>query len=171
MRTLVLPQFDGPQMIARIVLGSISPCLRFSTLPPIICDFASQFVTRIDNGCGTNFMLTLRLRALERLFKGARIYESRSSKMYLVLCHPFDIQDLNAEQLQYIPKVVLLRVYGDYIDYVWDKLPEHVKADSEVQTYRRCDEHYNQPWQRTHIDGPAPKIKDCNECQRRAAVC
>ena len=91
--------------------------------------------------------------------------------MYLVLCHPFDIQDLNAEQLQYIPKVVLLRVYGDYIDYVWDKLPEHVKADSEVQTYRRCDEHYNQPWQRTHIDGPAPKIKDCNECQRRAAVC
>ncbi|KYN26859.1 hypothetical protein ALC57_03760 [Trachymyrmex cornetzi] len=54
-------------------------------------------------------------------------------------------------------------MYGDYIDRVWDKLPEHVKADSEVRTYRRCDEHYNQPWQRTHIDGPAPKIKDCSE--------
>ncbi|KYN28522.1 hypothetical protein ALC57_02055, partial [Trachymyrmex cornetzi] len=24
---------------------------------------------------------------------------------------------------------------------------------------------------RTHIDGPAPKIKDCSECQRRAVVC
>ncbi|EGI67313.1 hypothetical protein G5I_04096 [Acromyrmex echinatior] len=53
--------------------------------------------------------------------------------MYLMLCHPFDIQDLNAEQLQYIPKVVLLCVYGDYIDYVWDKLSEYVKADSEVR--------------------------------------
>ncbi|KYN29332.1 hypothetical protein ALC57_01225, partial [Trachymyrmex cornetzi] len=48
--------------------------------------------------------------------------------------------DLSAEQLQYISKVVLLRVYGDYIDYV-------------------------------SIDGPAPKIKDCSERQRRAAVC
>jgi len=27
----------------------------------------------------------------ERLFKGARIYESRNNKMYLALCHPSDI--------------------------------------------------------------------------------
>jgi len=89
--------------------------------------------------------------------------------MYLVLCHSSDIRNLSAEQLQYISKVVLLRVYNDYIEHVWDKL--HVKADSEVRTYRRCDEHYNQPWQRTHIDGSAPKIKDCSKCWRRAAVC
>ena len=57
--------------------------------------------------------------------------------MYLVLCYPSDIQDLSAEQLQYIPKVVLLRVYGDYIEHIWDKLPEHVKSDSEVRIYRR----------------------------------
>ena len=61
MRTLILPQFDGPQMIACIVLGSISPCLRFSALPPIIRDFASQFVMRIVSGCSTNFMLTLQV--------------------------------------------------------------------------------------------------------------
>ena len=91
--------------------------------------------------------------------------------MYLALCHPSDIRDLSAEQLQYIPKVVLLHVYGEYIEHVWDKLPEHVKSDSEVRTYRRCDEQYNQPWQRTHIDGPTPKIKDCSECRRRMAVC
>ncbi|KYQ57306.1 hypothetical protein ALC60_03735, partial [Trachymyrmex zeteki] len=83
--------------------------------------------------------------------------------------HASDILDLSAEQLQYIPKIVLLRVYG-YIDHVWVKLPEHVKADSEIRTYRRCGKHYNQPWQRTHIDGPAPKIKDCSECRRRAVV-
>ena len=63
--------------------------------------------------------------------------------MYLALGHPSDIRDLSVEQLQYIPKVVLLRMYGDYIEHVWDKLLEHVKADSEVRTYRRCDEHYN----------------------------
>ena len=60
MRTLILPQLDGPQMITRIVLGSISPCLRFSALPSIIRDFASQFVTHIVSGCNTNFMLTLK---------------------------------------------------------------------------------------------------------------
>ena len=52
--------------------------------------------------------------------------------MYLALSHPSDIRNLSAEQLQHIPKVVLLRVYGDYIEHVWDQLPEHVKADSEV---------------------------------------
>ncbi|KYN31615.1 Nuclear pore complex protein Nup98-Nup96 [Trachymyrmex septentrionalis] len=51
--------------------------------------------------------------------------------MYLALSHPSDIRNLSAEQLQYIPKVVLLRVYGDYIEHVWDQLPEHVKANSE----------------------------------------
>ncbi|KAL6252178.1 hypothetical protein P5V15_015587 [Pogonomyrmex californicus] len=87
--------------------------------------------------------------------------------MYLALSHPSDIQDLSAEQLQYIPKVVLLRVCGNYIDHVWDKLPEYIKADLEVQTYRRCVEHYNQSWDRDHIDGPAPKIKDCDLCQQQ----
>ncbi|KAL6256705.1 hypothetical protein P5V15_011632 [Pogonomyrmex californicus] len=87
--------------------------------------------------------------------------------MYLALSHLFDIWDLRAEQLQYIPKIILLRMCGDYIDHVWDKLPEHIKADLEVQIYRRCVEHYNQSWQRTHIDGPAPKIKDYNICQQQ----
>jgi len=102
-----LLQFDGPQMIARIVLGSISPCLRFSALPPIIHDFASQFVTCIVSGCSTNF--TLKARILERLFKGAWICESRSNKMYLAL-YPSDIWDLSAEQLQYIEGRTLTRV-------------------------------------------------------------
>ncbi|KYN04508.1 hypothetical protein ALC62_04621 [Cyphomyrmex costatus] len=56
--------------------------------------------------------------------------------MYFTLYHrSSDIRELNAEQLQYIPKIVLLQVCGDYIDHVWDKLPEHVKTDSEVQRH------------------------------------
>ena len=35
-----------------------------------------------------------------------------------------------------------------------------------MQEYRRCQEHYNQPWQRTHIDSPAPYVKDCDLCKR-----
>ena len=62
-------------------------------------------------------------------------------------------------------------MYSDFIEHVWDKLPEHVNADLEIRTYHCCDEHYNQSWQRTYIDGPAPKIKDCSECRwtRRSA--
>ncbi|KYQ59976.1 hypothetical protein ALC60_00982 [Trachymyrmex zeteki] len=47
--------------------------------------------------------------------------------MYLALCHPSDILDLSGEQLQYIPKIVLLHVYGDYIDngIIYDCLNEH----------------------------------------------
>jgi len=90
--------------------------------------------------------------------------------MFLTLSHPCDILNLSAEQLEYIPKIVLLRVYGNYIDRIWQKLPQHIRADAEVQTYRRCKEHYNQPWQECHIDGPAPRIKDCDECQHRAKI-
>lgn len=87
--------------------------------------------------------------------------------MFVLLSSPANICDLSAEQLEFVPKTVLLRVCGDYIHHVWDKLPEHIKSDLEVQTYRRCYEHYNQPWQQTHIDGPAPMIKDCYVCQER----
>jgi len=56
-RTLVLLQFEGPQMIARMVLGSIAPCLRFSTSFPIVRNLLSQFITRIVNGCRTHFFI------------------------------------------------------------------------------------------------------------------
>ncbi|XP_025267148.1 uncharacterized protein LOC112638877 [Camponotus floridanus] len=46
-------------------------------------------------------------------------------------------------------------------------LPEYIKADPEIQTYRCCYKHYNQPWQETHIDGPVPLINNCSECQRK----
>ena len=105
---------------------------------------------------------------MESLFIAARTLASLINvKMFVLLSSAFDLRGLSAEQLQYIPKIVLLQKCGNSIHYVWDKLPEHIKADPEVQTYRRCFEHYNQPWMRTHIDGPAPMIRDCSECQRK----
>ena len=76
-----------------------------------------------------------------------------------------NIVRLSKEELEYVPKVILLQNFGRYIEHLWDKLPEHLKADPEVRGYRRCLQHYNQPWQRDHIDGPAPYVRDCELCQ------
>lgn len=76
-----------------------------------------------------------------------------------------DICELSAEELQFIPKIILLQNAAKHIDYLWDKLPEYLKKDSEIKGYRRCRKHYNQPWQRTHIDGPPPLTKDCDTCK------
>jgi hypothetical protein len=84
----------------------------------------------------------------------------------LLLADRRAILDLTAEQLQFVPKLVLLRDYGKYVETLWDRLPEHLRADPEVRLYRACLEHYNRPWQRTHIDGPPPLVKDCHECSR-----
>lgn len=85
--------------------------------------------------------------------------------MFLVLAHNRDIRELSSEQLKFIPKIILLQNFTKHIDYLWDKLPEYLKKDPEVLSYRQCQKHYNQPWQETHIDGPLPLIKDCNKCK------
>lgn len=85
--------------------------------------------------------------------------------MSLILSDKRDILEWSAEELCLIPKNVLLRHFGDYVELLWDKLSDHLRADSEVQSYRRCLEHYNQPWQKTHIDGPTPLVKNCIVCQ------
>jgi hypothetical protein len=86
--------------------------------------------------------------------------------MFPILTDRRDILNLTAEELEFVPKIVLLRNFERYVQLLWDRLPEHIKADPEVQSYRACLEHYNRPWQRTHIDGPPPLIKDCHECNR-----
>jgi len=132
-------------------------------------NLSSQFVTRIVKGCRTDLLFsTLPIGSNARPFIGVRNHESPSrEKRFALLSRPSDIRDLSVEPLHVVPKAVLLRTCGDYVHYVWDKLPEHIKADPKVQTYRRCYEHYNQPWQETHIDGPTPLIKNCSVCQRK----
>lgn len=87
--------------------------------------------------------------------------------MFLVLTDKRDILKWSPEQLRFVSKYVLLRYFGDYVEQLWDRLEYHLKIDPEVQSYRVCMEHYNQPWQRTHIDGPTPLIKNCVTCQAK----
>lgn len=49
--------------------------------------------------------------------------------MFHTLLVPSDIHDFTVEQLQFIPKIVLLRVCVDYVDHVG----QASRADPEVQ--------------------------------------
>ncbi|XP_011685485.1 PREDICTED: uncharacterized protein LOC105448537 [Wasmannia auropunctata] len=51
--------------------------------------------------------------------------------MFLIVSNNSDILSLTNKELEYIPKVVLLREFPNCISKLWDKLPEHIKADSE----------------------------------------
>ncbi|KYN12420.1 hypothetical protein ALC57_15407 [Trachymyrmex cornetzi] len=83
--------------------------------------------------------------------------------MLLIVSDTCDVHSLTAKELEYIPKIILLRKFKNYIDQLWDRLPEHIKADSEIQQHRLCLKHYNLSTHRSHIDGPAPFIKNCSE--------
>ena len=98
-------------------------------------------------------------------FTGHPVYTLKMERGVTLIVLTDNITQLSTEELQYVPKVILLKKFGHYIDHLWNKLPKHIKVDPEVQGYRRCAKHYNQPWQRTHIDGPAPCVKYCDLCQ------
>jgi len=94
------------QMMARIVVGSIAPCLHFSALFPINRNLSSQFVMRIINDCHTNLIFKL----LDRGRNLAPIYRSkvvnRSVQRCLFCYRVPPICDLSSEQLQFVPKAV-----------------------------------------------------------------
>ena len=54
-----------------------------------------------------------------------------------------DILKLSARELEYVPKVILVKKFGQYVEHLWERLPQHIKADPEVRGYRRCQDHYN----------------------------
>ncbi|KYM95349.1 hypothetical protein ALC62_14010 [Cyphomyrmex costatus] len=52
--------------------------------------------------------------------------------LLIVLSDNCDVHSLTAEELEYIPKINLLREFKNYIDRLWDRLPEYIKADSNI---------------------------------------
>ena len=61
--------------------------------------------------------------------------------MLFIVSDNYDVHSLTAKELEYIPKI-LLREFKNYIDQLWDRLLEHIKADSEVQQHHRCLKRY-----------------------------
>src|SRR5580765_6081169 len=102
--TLVLPQCEGPQVIPRIVFGSMFPCLRisFSSINRVL---SSKFVALIIIACRTNRMLSLTSHKSDfwKMNHGGPIYRDASKrnhsllKMFLFLSVNSDILELTAE--------------------------------------------------------------------------
>lgn len=46
------------------------------------------------------------------------------------------LDDLTADQLKYVSKPILLEYYKFQIRNIWNKLPNHIKADAEIQNAR-----------------------------------
>jgi len=85
----------------------------------------------IESGCIYN-------SAQNKIAQYSKCFLSSDNVVYIV-----DVHSLTAKELKYIPKIILLREFN-YINQLWDRLPDHIKADSEVQQ-QRCLKYYNLP--------------------------
>ncbi|MBT0716583.1 hypothetical protein DOLIC_00054 [Dolichomitus sp. PSUC_FEM 10030005] len=76
-----------------------------------------------------------------------------------------DPRKLTRSELQNIPKQMLLKHFGSFISYLWDKLPDHIKSDNDVLLYLPCYTHYRTSNLRDYIDGSEPpQRRKCTVC-------
>lgn len=78
--------------------------------------------------------------------------------------------ELTKDELKNITKPQLLRYWGKQIHLVWDRLPAHLRADTEVALHLPCMEHWNTPHMRIHIDGSAPRRLECEKCRFKVVL-
>ena len=50
---------------------------------------------------------------------------------------------MTAEELEFLPKEVMVGLAFKEIPLVWDKLPEHIQDDPQIQIYLKCDAYNN----------------------------
>jgi len=133
--TFVLLQFDGPQMIPRIEIGSMFPCLRISFS---VYTSLSTLVTLIVCDCRTNFISSLftTMIQIEKMTSRADVFiVARKAKSLRIQNASYRVGQLwciylTAKELEYILKIILLREFKKYIDQLWDRLSKHIKTDS-----------------------------------------
>ena len=74
---------------------------------------------------------------------------------------------MTREQLENMPKEVMIGLAPNEIAPVWDKLPIHMQTDVDMVKYQFCTEHYNS----TNVndddegDGPIPRKLFCCYCK------
>ena len=49
-------------------------------------------------------------------------------KILLIVSDNCDVYSLTAKELEYISKIILLQKFKNYINQLWNRLPEHIKA-------------------------------------------
>jgi hypothetical protein len=79
------------------------------------------------------------------------------------------LQKMTREQLENMPKEVMISLAPYEIALVWDKLPNHLKNDSDMESYRFCYEHHTSSddsnEEKDVADGPIPRKLFCCYCK------
>lgn len=83
---------------------------------------------------------------------------------------------MSTEELENMPKEVMIALASKEIAVVWHKLPNNLKCDTDIKKYQYCDEHYNNrknggcgggEEEEDEGDGPAPRKIFCCYCKIR----
>lgn len=76
------------------------------------------------------------------------------------------LRKMTAEQLENMPKEVMIWSAANEIAFVWDKLPNHIKSDPDMAKYQFCFEHCNNTQvDRDEGDGPMQRKLFCCYCK------
>lgn len=67
------------------------------------------------------------------------------------------LQNMTREQLENMPKEVMISLAPNQIALIWDKLPDRLKNDCDMLNYRFCYEHYS-------IDYDSNEERDVGDC-------
>lgn len=79
--------------------------------------------------------------------------------------------NMTREQLENMPKEVMISLAPNEIALIWDKLPDSLKNDGDMLEYRFCYEHYSSGSsedsneERDEGDGPIPRKLYCCYCK------
>jgi hypothetical protein len=74
--------------------------------------------------------------------------------------------NMSREELENMPKEVMLATAVNEIAHVWHKLPKHLQNDVDMMKYSYCKEHEHCGGSDV-IDGPPPRRLFCCYCQIR----
>jgi hypothetical protein len=93
-----------------------------------------------------------------KMLQAAKIYHSVGG-----------LQKMTLEQLENTPKEVMISLASNEIALVWDKLPNNLKHDPDIENYRFCYEHHSSSDDSNEdkdvADGPIPRKLFCCYCK------
>ena len=79
------------------------------------------------------------------------------------------LQKMTQEQLENMPKKLMIRLASNEVALVWDKLPDHLKHDPDMENCQSCYEHQSSSddsnGEKDVADRPIPRKLFCCYCQ------
>lgn len=80
---------------------------------------------------------------------------------------------MSSDLVQHLPKYFIFNFHEDVED-IFEKLPQKLKDDEEINNCKRCDKHHHYQWSdivgSDIWDGKNPKRKHCYFCNAESSV-